>query len=287
MHKDNISRAIKYIEEHSMDTIIIEQLAKISGYSSDHFAHFFSKSTGIPVATYIRRQRLALAALDLLNGAACSEIALKYGFETASGFSKTFKKYYNISPSEYKARWKNYLRPSFEELPELTCVVYLLEPPSKDFPLSEAGAYWYGKDFSFSNISPEDWAKLLDSNVGKIGAWMPAAPEKGGKVYAFGPIVSRTDYVPEYMHIVSLPAARYAVFQVPRTCLNSEMHRHIVSLWNRLYELWFANGKFHYDEGKIAFELYKGFETYIYVPISDEIDAAIFQRDNICAETVL
>ena len=101
---------------------------------------------------------------------------------------------------------------------------------------------------------------------------MPAPPEKGGKVYAFGPIVKSTDYVPEHMHVVTLPAARYAVFQVPATSLNSEMHRHIVCLWNKLYELWFATGKLHYDEGKIAFELYKGFETYIYVPVTDDVE---------------
>lgn len=275
MHTDTISRTIEYIQAHLMDEITIEQLAKISGYSADHFAHFFKNRTGLSVAAYIRRQRLSLAARDLLGGAGCSETALKYGFETASGFSKAFKKYYHISPSAYKSRWGNYLYPSFQELPELTCIVYLLEPPSKDFPLCEAGAYWHGKDFSFSRISPEDWAKLLDPEIGEIGAWMPAAPEKGGKVYAFGPVVKRTDYVPEHMHIVSLPQARYAVFQVPRTCLNSEMHRQIVFLWNELYKLWFASGKFRYDEGKIAFELYRGYDAFIYVPITDDVDGIV------------
>lgn len=271
MLKNNISLVIQYIEKHPTKAITAEQLAEIIGYSADWFSRAFQRCTGLSVAAYLRRQRLALAARDLLDGALATETAFKYGFETASGFSKTFKKYYSISPSEYKVRWEKHWDPVFEEQPELTCVVYLLTPPEKDFPLSEGGAYWYGQDFSFSNISQEDWARLLKPETGEIGAWIPADPQSGGKVYAFGPIVQNTEYVPEHMHIVTLPAARYAVFEVPYSCLNAELHRHIVSLWNDLYERWFANGRLHYDEGKIAFELYRGKDTFIYIPITDQI----------------
>ena len=274
MTKNEIILAVKYIEEHPTEDLSVELLAKKSGFNVDTFSRSFRAHTGLSVSSFICRQRLALAARQLLNGAVPSELYSKYGFETHSGFSKAFKKYYQISPSEYKAQWEDHLEPAmYQDLPELTCIVYLLEPPCADFPLSEAGAYWFGKDFSFSNISPEDWARVLDPEVGEIGAWMPAPPEKGGKVYAFGPIVKNTDYVPEHMHVVTLPAARYAVFKVPYSSLNSEMHRHIVYLWNKLHELWFANGKLHGDSSKIAFELYKGFETYIYVPITDAPDS--------------
>ena len=274
MNKNVITLAVKYIEDHPTEELSVEMLAKKFGFNVDGFSRSFRKYVGISTSSYISRQRLALAARELLDGAVPSELYSKYGFETHSGFSKAFKKYYNISPSEYKAQWEDHLEPAmYQSFPALTCICYLLEPPSADFPLSEAGAYWYGKDFSFSNISPEDWAKILDPEVGSIGAWMPAPPEKGGKVYAFGPIVKSTDYVPEHMHIVTLPAARYVVFKVPYSSLNSEMHRHIVYLWNKLHELWFANGKLHGDSSKIAFELYKGFETYIYVPITDAPDS--------------
>ena len=273
MKRSDMSLAVKYIEDHFMEKLTVEMLAKEFGFNVDVFSRSFRTHTGISVSSFICRQRLALAARELLDGAVPSALFSKCGFETHSGFSKAFKKYYNISPSEYKAQWEDHLEPAmYQTFPELTCICYLLEPPSADFPLSEAGAYWFGKDFSFSNISPEDWARVLDPETGEIGAWMPAPPEKGGKVYAFGPIVKSTDYVPEHMHVVTLPAARYAVFKVPYTSLNSEMHRHIVCLWNKLYELWFATGKLHYDEGKIAFELYKGFETYIYVPVTDDVE---------------
>lgn len=266
--KERIAQAIRYIEEHPMEQTTVEQLAGVSGCSADWLAHAFREVTHLSVADYIRRQRLALAARDLLEGLTSTAAALRYGFETTSGFAKTFRKYYNCSPSEYKVRWEKHLEPSFQELPEMTVLAQLLAPPSKDFPLSEGGAYWIGKDFS--DVTADEWAKLSYSEFGEIGAWIPADAEIGGKVYAFGPVVTETGFVPEHMHVVTVPAARYAVFKVPISALNSELHLHIVLLWNRLYEIWFASGKFHYDDGKIAFERYSGPDAFIYVPIREQ-----------------
>lgn len=265
--KDRVAIAIRYIEEHSMEPMTVEQLAVLSGCSADWLAHAFYEVTQLSVGDYIRRQRLALAARDLLEGLTSTTVALKYGFETASGFAKSFRKYYNCSPSEYKTSWEKHLEPSFRELPELTVLAHMLVPPSKDFPLSEGGAYWMGKDFS--SVTENEWAKISCSGLGEIGAWIPADSENGGKIYAFGPVVTKNSFVPAQMRILTVPAARYAAFKVPASTLNSEMHNHIVALWNKLYELWFANGKFHYDDGKIAFELYSGFDTFIYVPIKE------------------
>ena len=64
MLKDNISAAVKYIEAHPMEPVSIEKLAGLTGYSVDYFAHYFRKSTGLSVAAFVRRQRLALAALS-------------------------------------------------------------------------------------------------------------------------------------------------------------------------------------------------------------------------------
>lgn len=267
MYKSQIDLSIEYIEKHISQPLTVELLAKISGYSVDHYAHSFRQKTGLSVADYIRRQRLALAASNFLDGASITESALKYGFSTASGFTKAFKKYYGMSPQQYKNRYFKDPRLTFQTLPELKSVVYLLTPPDASLTLSEAGAYWCGKDFSFSNIEPEDWAKLLDPNVGEIGAWIPSDSSPTGKVYALGPIVSDTSYVPEHMYVITLPAATYAVFEVPRHILYTELKRNIISLWNRLYEKWFASGELQYADEKIAFELYRGEDTYIYVPI--------------------
>ena len=102
MTKNEITLAVKYIETHPTEDLSVEMLAKKFGFNVDTFSRSFRTHTGISVSSFICRQRLALAARELLDGAIPSELYSKYGFETHSGFSKAFKKYYSISPSEYK-----------------------------------------------------------------------------------------------------------------------------------------------------------------------------------------
>lgn len=244
-----------------------KKLAETLNYSEYHFAHSFREHTGLSVSDYIRRQRLSLAAADLLAGISATENAMKYGFDTASGFSKAFRRYYGMSPHEYKSVYSLIPKPSFQSLPKLQAIVYLLTPPDDTLEFRDAGAYWCGKDFSFSNIPADDWAKLLNPEIGEIGAWIPEESSPTGLVYAFGPIVADTSYIPEHMHLITLPAAKYAVYEVPRYALFKELSKNIVTLWNKIYEKDFVSKEYLRDESKIAFELYRGPDTYIYIPI--------------------
>ena len=134
MTKNEITLAVKYIEEHPTEDFSVELLAKKFGFNVDTFSRSFRIHTGLSVSSFICRQRLALAARDLLDGATPSELYSKYGFETHSGFSKAFKKYYKISPSEYKAQWEEYLEPAmYQSFPELTASAISLSRPVRIF----------------------------------------------------------------------------------------------------------------------------------------------------------
>lgn len=57
---------------------------------------------------YIIRRRIEKSALDLLHkNITTTEIAHKYGFSNNSSFSRAFKKYYGISPTELKKQNPN------------------------------------------------------------------------------------------------------------------------------------------------------------------------------------
>ena len=262
MDKQEIRAIISYIESHSFENLPLKKLAYIAGYSVDYFAEGFREHTGMSAASYIRRYKITLAAFDLLAGLSSREVAAKYRFETASGFAKAFRKCYNMSPSEYKATYEKNPIPTFVSFPDLQVFAYIFSPPKGSFSLAEGGAYWWKKDFN--NYNPEEWDKIQTAGIGDIGAWIQV---EGRLQYAFGPIVNETSVVPNEMQIVTIPAAHYAVFKVPRSVLNSELHKKIVALWNSLYDSWFVTGKLCFDEGKVAFELYHNQDAYIYVPI--------------------
>ena len=137
MDKHKIRSAISYIENHSNECISVAQLAEITGYNEDYFAESFREHTGLSVAAYIRRYKITLAAFDLLAGLSSGEVAAKYGFETASGFAKAFRKCYDMSPREYKATYEWDPTPSFQFFPDLQVIAHILLPPDSSFTLSE------------------------------------------------------------------------------------------------------------------------------------------------------
>ena len=65
---ERLNQSIHYIEEHLTDEIDYAQLGRIACCSTYHYQRMFSYLAGIPVAEYIRRRKMSLAAVDLRSG---------------------------------------------------------------------------------------------------------------------------------------------------------------------------------------------------------------------------
>lgn len=94
----------KYMEECYMDSqftlgILAEKLELSSGYLSI----LFKKTFGIPFQDYLLQLRMERAKLLLLTTHLKNyEIAEQIGFEDVNYFSLKFKKYFHLSPKQYK-----------------------------------------------------------------------------------------------------------------------------------------------------------------------------------------
>lgn len=98
-----IQEAINYINEHLTDEISLEVLADHVHFSPYHFHRLFLLFTREAPMEYIRRQRLRTASQELvLNRLSIIEIAVKFQFESQDGFCRAFKKYYGLTPGEYR-----------------------------------------------------------------------------------------------------------------------------------------------------------------------------------------
>ncbi len=89
-HRNIIQEIIDYIEHNLSSDISTEELAEIAGFSYFHFYKIFSSFVGIPVKQYITRRRLLYAVYEIGCGNTAVDTALKYGFDTYSGFYKAF-----------------------------------------------------------------------------------------------------------------------------------------------------------------------------------------------------
>jgi AraC family transcriptional regulator len=98
---ESLQKAIDYMENHLLDDISIESIAKQANVSEFHFQRIFSVLTDITVGEYLRRRRLTLAAQELsTTDSKVIEVALKYGYDTPESFSKAFRRQHGITPSQ-------------------------------------------------------------------------------------------------------------------------------------------------------------------------------------------
>lgn len=81
----------------------VESLAAKSGVSRAALARRFAALVGQPPMSYLREQRIALAA-DLLRepGVTIAAVASRVGFSSAFALSAAFKKVRGVSPSEHR-----------------------------------------------------------------------------------------------------------------------------------------------------------------------------------------
>lgn len=104
---ERILTVIKHIDEHFMGEVRQETLIKLSNMSSTKLKTLFKRFTGINITEYLLGKRADLAAHLLVDtDLSVNEISAKIGFETATGFSTSFKKKTGLSPSVYRRQMK-------------------------------------------------------------------------------------------------------------------------------------------------------------------------------------
>lgn len=98
-----LNAAISYMEEHLLEEIDYEQVAKIACCSSYHFQRMFAYLADVPLSEYLRRRRMSLAIADLQSSnAKIIDIALKYGYASPTAFNRAFQSVHGIAPSLVK-----------------------------------------------------------------------------------------------------------------------------------------------------------------------------------------
>lgn len=95
-------RICQYIESNFRDNLKLETIAKLFGYNSAYLGKLFQKETGMNFNTYLDRLRIEHAKKHLEYGASIATACESSGFHNTDYFTKKFKKYVGILPSEYR-----------------------------------------------------------------------------------------------------------------------------------------------------------------------------------------
>ena len=97
----HIRNCIKYINENLCKKISVSAVAEYCGISPDYLSQIFKREIGENLSSYILRQKLEKAKSLLLNGVSSKEICVEVGFSSQAYFVTVFKRFYNMTPSDY------------------------------------------------------------------------------------------------------------------------------------------------------------------------------------------
>ena len=93
--------ALDTIEQSLSDELNEKMIASIAGCPFPQFQRMFSYIAGISLTDYIRKRRLTLAAVELAHSRrSILDTAVRYGYDTPSGFARAFKAHHQATPTE-------------------------------------------------------------------------------------------------------------------------------------------------------------------------------------------
>lgn len=99
-----MKRVKELIEDNISANLSLEELATSVGLSAFHFCRAFARSTGLPPHQWrLKRRTERAAALLKETPLPISEVALELGFATSQHFASTFKHFYGVTPSQFRA----------------------------------------------------------------------------------------------------------------------------------------------------------------------------------------
>ncbi len=102
-YEEKLKLVLGYMQAHYAEPITVQQLADLCGFSQVHFMNIFKSAFGSTCMDYLIHYRMALAAIDLQEtNHSVMQIALDNGFQNISYFNRTFKRYYHLTPTQYR-----------------------------------------------------------------------------------------------------------------------------------------------------------------------------------------
>ncbi|UYV36174.1 AraC family transcriptional regulator [Rhodobacteraceae bacterium D3-12] len=98
---NEIARTIDYLANHLNEQVTIDDMADHVGMSRAVFHRRFKEATTMSPIQFVKSMRLNNAAMKIAEGKTVSEAAWDVGYQSASQFSREFKRMYGQSPRQW------------------------------------------------------------------------------------------------------------------------------------------------------------------------------------------
>jgi AraC family transcriptional regulator len=103
-YMSSVNKALQFMEENLDANLSLEVMSKVACFSPFHFHRIFKAITDETLNSYISRKRIEKVASILVQKPEVSitELSHLFGFNSNSSLTRSFKKFYGLSPSEFR-----------------------------------------------------------------------------------------------------------------------------------------------------------------------------------------
>ncbi len=108
MPEGEIARALRAMAADFQRNWSLTELSALAGYSEAYFIRRFRAETGVSPHQYLIGRRMKEALRLLWSGATVSEAARRCGYPDLKAFSRSFRRWYGLSPSQYRESGRLY-----------------------------------------------------------------------------------------------------------------------------------------------------------------------------------
>ncbi len=227
-------KSIDYIDAHLTDEVNLTEIAREMHVSAFYYQKIFSILCGFTVGEYIRNRRLASAGSELAHGKSCGKIidlAVKYGYDTAEGFTRAFTKFHGAAPSAVRqgAPIRYFAKLSVQITVKGGCSMNYQIVKKQDFYVLEKVEKQSIEDETNRNTIPEFWSRAKSD--GTTSTLLAHALEDGTKPpllfgicwgnslkaskdfdYSIAVECDKDCAVPEGFRLSKIPARTWAIF---------------------------------------------------------------------------
>src|SRR5690554_480069 len=105
---ERINKVIDYIEVNLDSKLLLSELAEVAMFSKYHFHRIFKTVIGENLNEFIKRMRMikAYRFLQVDKTIEIKDLAIKVGYNSTANFSRDFKEFHGISPSQARQSGK-------------------------------------------------------------------------------------------------------------------------------------------------------------------------------------
>lgn len=287
-YRKDFEKCFDYIESNLKNDITTKSLADNLGYSLFHFCRVFHLYKDMTPMEYILRRRLQAAIVDIKSGKKMIDIAMEYHFETASGFSKAFKKYYQKSPSQLKksldyvihddrakGKKEQPIRIEIKNIDSFEVCGLCIETDYDSTEFSwQMAAFW--DKYDEKHIEERLYSELNPVKHGEIGVCFKMDNTKSRISYLMG-VIAPPEYKSSNWKSYNISGGKYAVFTTPPVNMQEDgnlLAATVRNVWRYIFDEWFMSNEYEYDDTRVDFEYYDERCHYlidsvmeIYIPI--------------------